>query len=73
MKKQTPTRAEIAAIRKDAERYRWLRSQNWSDGLLAVVAYPKYSVKLGHDCPSLERLDQQIDEAMLAQRDIGAA
>lgn len=65
--------AEMAAMRKDAERYRWLRAQNWSDGLLAVVADPKDAVKLGHDCPSLARLDEQIDAAMLAQRAVGAA
>lgn len=58
---------------KDAERYRWLRAQNWNDGLLAVVADPKDAVKLGHDCPSLARLDEQIDAAMLAQRAVGAA
>ena len=57
----------------DAKRYRWLREQNWNDGLLAVVADPKAAVKLGHDCPSLARLDEHIDAAMLAQRAVGAA
>jgi hypothetical protein len=51
----------------DAKRYRWLREQNWNDGLLAVVADPKDAVKLGYDCPSLDRLDAEIDAAMLAQ------
>lgn len=64
---------ELEANEKDAERYRWLRAQNWNDGLLAVVANPKDAVKLGHDCPSLARLDEQIDAAMLAQQAIGAA
>jgi hypothetical protein len=63
-----PTADEI-----DAKRYRWLRGQNWNDSLLAVVADPKDAVKLGQDCPSLERLDEQIDAAMLAQRAVGAA
>lgn len=49
-------------IRLDAARYRWLRSQNWNDGQLAVVVDPKRSVKLGHDCPSLDRLDEMIDD-----------
>lgn len=57
----------------DAKRYRWLRAQNWNDGLLAVVADPKDAVKLGYECPSLARLDEQIDAAMLAQRAVGAA
>lgn len=55
------------AMRKDAARYRWLRSQNWNDGLLAVVVNPKAAVRLGHDCPSLYRLDEAIDEAMEAE------
>lgn len=61
------------ANEKDAERYRWLRAQHWNDSLLAVVADPKDAVKLGHDCPSLDRLDAAIDAAMLAQRAVGAA
>jgi len=52
------------AIRRDAARYRWLRSQHWDKGLLAVVANPRDSVKLGRDCPSLDRLDDMVDEAM---------
>ncbi len=59
--------AKAHADAKDAERYRWLRAQNWNDSLLAVVAYPRDAIKLGHDCPSLARLDEQIDAAMMAQ------
>ena len=55
----------------DAKRYRWLREQNWNDGLLAVVADPTAAVKLGQDCPSLARLDEQIDAAILAKRAVG--
>ncbi len=61
------------AQEKNAARYLWLRAQNWNDGLLAVVADPKDAIKLGYDCPSLDRLDEQIDAAMLAQRAVGAA
>ncbi len=56
----------------DAKRYRWLRAQNWNDGLLAVVADPKDALKLGYDCPSMARLDEQIDAAMVAHRAVGA-
>lgn len=52
------------AIRVDAARYRWLRSQKWNDGKICVVVDPKDSVKLGRDCPCLDRLDRMIDEAM---------
>lgn len=50
-------------VQKDAERYRWLRAQNWNDSSLCVVERPKKSVKLGFDCPSLQRLDDAIDAA----------
>lgn len=52
------------AMRKDAARYRWLRSQHWSESPLCVVVNPKDAVRLGHDCPSLDRLDEAIDDAM---------
>ena len=48
----------------DAERYRWLRGQHWSDNNLAAVRFPKDAIKLGHEVPSGERLDALIDEAM---------
>ncbi len=64
-------RAEIDALRKqnaknedDAVRYRWLRAQHWNEAPLCVVARPKDAVKLGHNCPSLDRLDTMIDDAM---------
>ena len=60
-------------MEKDCSRYRWLRMQNWDAGLLAVVADPKEAIKLGHDVPSRERLDEAIDAAMAAERAIGAA
>jgi len=52
---------EMAELRRDAERYRWLRVQDWYDGPLAVVANPKAAIKPGHDAPSRERLDALID------------
>jgi hypothetical protein len=55
---------EIAGMRRDAERYRWLREQHWNTSPLAVVCNPKDAVKLGHDLPSLERLDAAIDVAI---------
>ena len=54
---------EADALKVDAERYRWIRAQHWSGGPLAVVANPKYAVKLGYGCPSLDRLDAAIDAA----------
>jgi len=56
----------LAANQRDAERYRWLREQHWSESRLCVVEHPKNAVKLGHVCPSLEHLDVAIDEAMKA-------
>ena len=54
--------------RMDAERYRWLRAQHWSDSMLAVVVDPKSAVKLGYDCPSLQRLDEIVDFAMATKQ-----
>jgi hypothetical protein len=53
--------AELAAARKDAERYRTLREQFWMTSNLFVVAGGKARVVLGTDCPSLDRLDAMID------------
>lgn len=54
---------ELAEAREDAARYRALRAMNWHDSPMCVVMDPKRAVKLGHDCPSLERLDAAIDSA----------
>ncbi|MEN6402471.1 MAG: hypothetical protein ABFD94_11070 [Armatimonadia bacterium] len=53
---------------KNAERYKWLRSQHWSDSRIAVVCEQKKAVKLGWYCPSDLLLDKEIDAAMLAAR-----
>lgn len=52
-----------------AARYRCLRAQHWSSSPLAVVSQPKEAVKLCHDCPSLERLDEMVD-GLMAGRDV---
>ena len=53
---------------KDAERYRWLRMQDWFDGPLCVLRDPKRVLTsgngLGADCPSRDRLDTAIDAAI---------
>ena len=53
--------SDLDALAKDAARYRWLRAQTWDISILAVVANPKTAVRLGNDCPSLDRLDAAID------------
>lgn len=55
--------ARVAELEPDAMRYRFLRSQHWSDGALCVVKDPKRFVRLGAYCPSGEYLDSVIDEA----------
>ena len=51
-------------IIRDARRYRWLRAQNWTLNTLTVVSHPKEVVRVGAFCPSEDRLDDAIDEAM---------
>lgn len=53
--------AEVERLREDAARYRWLRSQHWEEASMCVLMQPKVAVKLGYDCPSLDRLDAAID------------
>ena len=40
---------------------------HWNEAVLCVVMQPKKAVKLGCDCPSLDRLDGFIDAASAAQ------
>lgn len=56
--------AERDALKADAARYQWLRSQHWSDNTIAAVRHPNDAIKLGHDSPSKERLDELIDAAI---------
>ena len=53
--------AQYPDMQRDAERYRWLRLQDWDTSPLAVVANPRAAIKLGHDAPSRDRLDAMID------------
>jgi hypothetical protein len=57
-------KAEVESLRKDAERYRWLRIADWWRSPVCAISNPKEQAKLGSDCPSGERLDAQIDSAM---------
>lgn len=52
-----------SAATQNAERYQWLREQHWHNSNMCVVINPKAQVKLGTQCPSLDRLDILIDEA----------
>ena len=54
---------EVEALRKDAERYRWLRIADWWRSPVCVIRNPKEQAKLGSDCPSGDRLDAAIDAA----------
>jgi hypothetical protein len=60
--------AEVKVLKQDAERYRWLRMQDWFDGELCVLRDPKKVFSrpygLGADCPSRDRLDAAIDAAL---------
>lgn len=62
--------AERDAALADANRYRWLRDQDWFDGPLCVLRDPKKTLTsgagLGADCPSRDRLDSAIDAALAA-------
>lgn len=55
---------EIELLRADASRYQWLRKQHWTNNTLCVVACPKDAIRLGHDAPSGDRLDELIDTTM---------
>jgi hypothetical protein len=56
---------ELVQLKKDAERYQWLRQQHWNEAEMFVVVGSKSQVRLGTDCPSLALLDAAIDAAML--------
>lgn len=55
---------QIRRMAKDAGRYRWLRMADWWSSSLCVIRSPKKQAKPGTDCPSRDRLDSAIDEAM---------
>lgn len=49
--------------------YKWLREQHWSDSQMFVVTGGKESVKLGVVCPSGDRLDTMIAEAIAKEKE----
>lgn len=53
-----------ASDKLDAQRYRWLRGQHWSDNVIAVVGKPKTTVLVGTECYSGDRLDAFVDERL---------
>ena len=62
-------KAENEALRKDAERYRWLRAQHWDSSAICCVVDPKLCTKLGAYCPSLELLDQAVDAGIAMSKE----
>lgn len=60
----TRLRAEVEALRADAERYRWLRRQDWFSSPLCVVTEPKQAILPGFLAPSWDHLDGVIDKEM---------
>lgn len=60
--------AECEALRLKAARYDWLRECDWFDSELCVLRDPKRvltrGIGLGADCPSGDRLDAAIDQAI---------
>lgn len=58
----------IKDLQLAADRYNFLREQQWNTSPIAVVKYPKDNVKLGSDCPSMERLDEIIDVCMKREK-----
>lgn len=52
------------ADKRDAQRYRWLRRQHWSDGGFIVVQYSEQNIKLGTQCYRERMLDEVIDKEL---------
>lgn len=63
------------AVRKDAERYRWLRNQEAEHGVsvLNVGSWPLPATCIALTYPDAEAVDAAIDAAMRAQGDGGCA
>ena len=63
--------SQLAELRADAMRYRWLREQDWFSSDICVLREPKRvltrGIGLGADCPSHHRLDAAIDAALAAK------
>ena len=58
----TRLRAEVEALRADAERYRWLRKQDWVDSPMVVLKNPRGAWILVSDYLHGVRLDKLLDE-----------
>jgi len=54
--------------KRDAQRYRWLRNQHWSDNVVGIVRHPGEVLKLGTVCYSDASLDRLIDEALAKEQ-----
>lgn len=67
-------KAEVEALRKDAERYRWLREQHTYDGE-GDSDITRWYVKAGREPVPCDpgALDAEIDAAMAACGSVGAA
>jgi hypothetical protein len=57
----------LEAAERDAERYRWLRAQQWDESDVFVVSGSKTKVRLGTYCPSGELLDSVVDAGMVKE------
>lgn len=60
---------EVKALRADAEQYRWLRAQNWSDGTLTVLR--SADLPLGVQTFSGQLLDDAITVRRMASIEAG--
>lgn len=60
----TRLRAEVEALRADAERYRWLRQQSWYDSPICAVQDPREAVRPGFVTPFGSTLDYLIDKEL---------
>ena len=54
---------EACNVKRDAQRYRWLREQYWSEGNVVIVDYSKAVIKPGVQCYAGSALDSMVDRA----------
>lgn len=64
----TELETQNAELAKDAGRWRKFREMNWHNSPIVAVMGPKMNVRLGTDCPSVDRLDDIIDAALASQK-----
>jgi len=58
----TDAAAVLRSLSKDAERYRWLREQNFAHEAACTINW-----NIGHDWQSIDGLDAAIDAALAAK------